>query len=184
MLFTFGNCSVDCARRELRCGGELVAIEPQVFDVLIYLIQHRDRVVSRDDLLSSVWGGRIVSESTLSSRINSARSAIGDSGEQQRWIRTIARKGVRFTGEVHEAQNASGKNTVNTQPVPPVAQPVSSAGPTLPDKPSIAVIPFANMSGDPEQEYFSDGITEDIITALSRLRWFFVIARNSVFAYK
>jgi hypothetical protein len=93
MHFTFGNCSVDCARRELRRGGKLVAIEPQVFDVLVYLIQHRDRVVSRDDLLASVWGGRIVSESTLSSRINSARSAIGDSGEGQHLIRTLPRKG-------------------------------------------------------------------------------------------
>jgi TolB-like protein len=181
MLFTFGKCSIDCARRELRREGELVAIEPQVFDVLVYLIQHRDRVVSRDDLLASVWGGRIVSESTLSSRINSARSAIGDSGEQQHWIRTIARKGVRFIGEVQE--QGSGSPTAGAQPVAP--RPSLIAGsPALPDKPSIAVLPLVNISGDPEQEYFSDGITEDIITALSRLRWFFVIARNSAFAYQ
>ncbi|HWE18256.1 MAG TPA: transcriptional regulator, partial [Hyphomicrobiaceae bacterium] len=102
MLFTFGDCSVDCDRRELRRGDELIAVEPQVFDVLVYLIRHRDRVVSRDDLLEGVWGGRIVSESTLSSRINSARSAIGDSGDQQQWIRTIARKGFRFVGEIRE----------------------------------------------------------------------------------
>jgi TolB-like protein/Flp pilus assembly protein TadD len=183
MLFTFGNCSIDLARRELRRGGERVAIEPQVFDVLVYLVRHRDRVVTRDDLLASVWSGRIVSESTLSSRINSARLAIGDSGEQQQWIRTIARRGVRFVGDVQESQSSSDASATTTE-VPATAQPSSSRRPTLPDKPSIAVIPFANMSGDPEQEYFSDGITEDIITALSRLRWFFVIARNSVFAYK
>lgn len=182
-LFNFGDCSVDCARRELRRVGKLVAIEPQVFDVLVYLIEHRDRVVTRDDLLASVWGGRIVSESTLSSRINSARSAIGDSGEQQLWIRTIARKGVRFIGEVHDG------GAVPTAPAPPAAAPLMLVShgtlvPRLPEKPSIAVLPFTNMSGDIEQEYFSDGITEDIINALSRLRWFFVIARNSTFVYK
>jgi TolB-like protein/Flp pilus assembly protein TadD len=183
MLLTFGTCSIDCARRELRRGGELVAVEPQVFDVLVYLIQHRDRVVTRDDLLASVWGGRIVSESTLSSRINSARSAIGDSGEHQQWIRTIARKGVRFIGDVQERQGTGASSLAGEALAAPSA-PYASASPALPDKPSIAVLPFANMSGDPEQEYFSDGITEDIITALSRLRWFFVIARNSAFAHK
>ena len=183
MLFTFGTCSIDCARRELRREGKLVAIEPQVFDVLVYLIQHRDRVVTRDDLLASVWDGRIVSESTLSSRINSARAAIGDSGEQQQWIRTIARKGVRFIGEVEDRQGSGVATDANAAPAV-LSAPSASGSPALPDKPSIAVLPFANMSGDPEQEYFSDGITEDIISALSRLRWFFVIARNSAFAYK
>jgi class 3 adenylate cyclase/tetratricopeptide (TPR) repeat protein len=100
--FTFENCSLDTDRRELTRGAELVAVEPQVFDVLVHLVLNRDRVVSRDDLLAAVWGGRIVSESTLASRINSARSAIGDSGVQQRLIRTIARKGFRFVGDVRE----------------------------------------------------------------------------------
>jgi TolB-like protein/Tfp pilus assembly protein PilF len=187
MLFTFGSCSIDCDRRELRRGGELVAIEPQVFDVLVHLIRHRDRVVSRDDLLADVWGGRIVSESTLSSRVNSARAAIGDSGDQQQWIRTIARKGFRFVGEVQERHSPAGVNApIPTSVERAHAEPAATApaSPRLPDKPSIAVLPFTNMSGDPEQEYFSDGITEDIITALSRLHWFFVIARNSTFAYK
>src|SRR6185503_8167643 len=168
----FGNCSVDCARRELRRGGKLVAIEPQVFDVLVYLIQHRDRVVSRDDLLASVWGGRIVSESTLSSRINSARSAIGDSGEGQRLIRTLPRKGFRFVGRVRE-EEWPGRTLPAAEPPRPAL--------ALPDKPSIAVLAFANMSGDPGQDYFSDGITEDIVTGLSRFSELFVIARNSSF---
>ena len=146
-----------------------------------YLIQHRDRVVSRDDLIASVWGGRIVSESTLSSRINSARAAIGDSGEQQQWIRTIARKGVRFIGDVRGTRRP--QRCERRQRATGLAR-CARGQSVLPDKPSIAVLPFTNMSGDPEQEYFSDGITEDIITALSRLRWFFVIARNSAFAYK
>jgi adenylate cyclase len=178
MHFTFGNCSVDCARRELRRGGNLVAIEPQVFDVLVYLIQHRDRVVSRDDLLASVWGGRIVSESTLSSRINSARSAIGESGEGQRLIKTLPRKGFRFVGRVREEEGPGRTLDGGTPAEPP--RPALA----LPDKPSIAVLAFANMSGDPGQDYFGDGITEDIITGLSRFSELFVIARNSSFQYK
>jgi pimeloyl-ACP methyl ester carboxylesterase len=100
--FYFENQILDLNRRELRRGSDLVALEPQVFDLLTYLMQNRDRVVSRDDLIASVWGGRIVSDSTLSTRINAARKAIGDSGEQQRLIRTMARKGFRFTGTVTE----------------------------------------------------------------------------------
>jgi adenylate cyclase len=178
MHFTFGSCSVDCARRELRRGGKLVAMEPQVFDVLVYLIQHRDRVVSRDDLLASVWGGRIVSESTLSSRINSARSAIGDSGEGQRLIKTLPRKGFRFVGRVREEEGPGRTLDGGTPAEPP--RPALA----LPDKPSIAVLAFTNMSGDPGQDYFSDGITEDIVTGLSRFSELFVIARNSSFQYK
>ena len=90
------------SRRELRSGDRLVAVEPQVFDLLEFLIRSRERVVSRDDLMAAVWRGRIVSEATLSSRVNSARAAIGDNGEQQRLIRTLPRKGVRFVGEVRE----------------------------------------------------------------------------------
>src|SRR5262245_54402643 len=109
MEFRFGSCLLDSDRRELLRDGEVVAIEPQVFDLLVHLIMHRDRVVSRDDLLAAIWGGRIVSESTLASRINASRSAIGDSGSEQRLIRTIARKGFRFVGEVREGPSTSGQ---------------------------------------------------------------------------
>jgi pimeloyl-ACP methyl ester carboxylesterase/DNA-binding winged helix-turn-helix (wHTH) protein len=102
VLFRFGDYSLDTDRRELARGGALVAVEPQVFDLLIYLIRNRERVVSKDDLLAGVWGGRIVSESTLTSRINAARRAVGDSGAEQTLIRTVARKGLRFVGAVHE----------------------------------------------------------------------------------
>jgi DNA-binding winged helix-turn-helix (wHTH) protein/pimeloyl-ACP methyl ester carboxylesterase len=100
--FVFGDYSLDAGRRELRRESVLVELEPQVFDLLIYLIENRHRVVSKDDLIASVWQGRIVSESTLSSRITAARKAIGDSGERQALIRTIPRKGIRFTGDVCE----------------------------------------------------------------------------------
>nr|WP_249158909.1 winged helix-turn-helix domain-containing protein [Bradyrhizobium jicamae] len=162
--------------RELRRGGEPVATEPQVFDVLVHLLTHRDRVVSKDDLIDAVWGGRIVSESTLTSRINAARKAVGDTGDRQAVIRTIARKGFRFVGEL-EADS----------PAPSAPQPQAQIDPNWHpplDRIALAVLPFTNRSGDREQEYFSDGITEDIILALSKLRWFDVIARNSAFVYK
>jgi pimeloyl-ACP methyl ester carboxylesterase/DNA-binding winged helix-turn-helix (wHTH) protein len=100
--FAFEDQVLDVDRRELRRGSTLTAIEPQVFDLLVYLLQHRDRVVSKDELIAGVWGGRIVSASTLDSRINAVRKAIGDSGEQQKLVRTVARKGIRFVGEVRE----------------------------------------------------------------------------------
>jgi pimeloyl-ACP methyl ester carboxylesterase/DNA-binding winged helix-turn-helix (wHTH) protein len=104
MQFLFANHLLDADRRELRRGSDPIAVEPQVFDLLLYLIQNRDRVVSKDDLIAAVWGGRIVSDSTLTSRINAARKAVGDSGEEQRLIRTVARRGVRFVCAVDEAR--------------------------------------------------------------------------------
>ena len=174
MQYVFEDFSLDCDRRELRRGSELLAVEPQVFDLLQYVIRNRDRVVSKDDLISAVWHGRIVSEATLSSRINAARSALHDSGDEQRLIRTIMRKGIRFVGAVREESGTEGTTAVDRP----------KAGLRLPDRPSIAVLPFANMSGDAEQDYFADGMVEDIITGLSRIKWLFVIARNSSFAYK
>src|SRR5215207_9330842 len=105
---------LDIDRRELRRGSALVPVEPQVFDLLVYLIQNRDRVVSKDDLIASVWGGRIVSDSTLTSRITAARKAIGDSGEQQALIRTVPRKGLRFVGTVREEAEGGAKAPVRT----------------------------------------------------------------------
>ncbi|HUB47841.1 MAG TPA: winged helix-turn-helix domain-containing protein [Acetobacteraceae bacterium] len=183
MRFFFAGLTLDADRRELRRGTEQIAVEPQVFDLLIYLLDNRDRVVSKDDLIASVWGGRIVSDSTLASRVNAARKAIGDSGEEQKLIRTIARKGFRFTGAVSTEPHRDAPAIPREGATHEVHEP-SRQNLLLPDRPAIAVLPFTNMSGDPEQEYFSDGISEDIITDLSRLRWFFVIARNSSFTYK
>jgi len=179
MQFIFADHRLDTDRRELHRGSELVAVEPQVFDLLVYLVQNRERVVSKDDLIASVWGGRIVSESTLTSRINAARRAVGDSGKEQRLIRTVARKGLRFVGVVEEA--VVGSTAVVSETTPKAAP---SGALSLPIKPSIAVLPFTNMSNDPEDESFVDGLTEDLITDLSRNAGLFVIARNSAFAYK
>jgi TolB-like protein/class 3 adenylate cyclase len=360
-LYVFGNFVLDTGRRELRNGTDLVRVEPQVFDLLEHLIRHRDRVVTRDDLFGSIWKGRIVSDATLSSRISAARSAIGDTGAEQRMIRTLPRKGLRFVGTVREAAGAPsapsaadssetgesrkiaailatdiagysrlvgneedrtlarlrtlrsdlidpvisvhrgrivkrtgdgalvefrstvdavrcalevqtgmlernvgvpedrrielrmgihagdvveetdgdlmgdavnvaarleglcapgglvlsedayrqvrdriaeafvdlGEQTLKNIPRPlrvfgHAALPSGTgAGPgthasslALPARPSIAVLPFQNMSSDPEQDYFADGIVEDITTRLSRIKWLFVIARNSAFTYK
>ncbi len=106
MLYLFDSYVLDTDRRELHCDAAVLAIEPQVFDLLEYLIRHRDRVVSRDELIESIWGGRIVSESALSTRINGVRSVIGDSGTEQRLIKTLPRKGLRFIGDVREEQKA------------------------------------------------------------------------------
>jgi TolB-like protein/cytochrome c-type biogenesis protein CcmH/NrfG len=183
MTLSFGDYEIDVERRELRRAKNPVHVEPQVFDLLVYLVQNRDRVVSKDDLIASVWGGRSVSDSTLTSRINAARNAVGDSGAEKNLIRTIARKGLRFVGEVRT--QPTGAEPADAGGLPPDQIPEGSrAALPLPDRPAIAVLPFVNMSGDSEQEYFSDGISEDIITALSKLRWFFVIARNSSFIYK
>jgi len=162
MRFHFGTHVLDLERRELHCGGEPVTMEPQVFDVLVYLVRHRDRVVSKDDLIATVWNGRIVSDATIDSRVKAVRQAVGDSGAAQRLIRTSPRKGIRFVGEVTEAPSLQASH----------------------DRPSIAVLAFDNLSGDSEQENFADGVVEEITTALSKVRWFFVISRNSSFAYK
>jgi TolB-like protein/Tfp pilus assembly protein PilF len=178
--FIIDNHTLDTVRRELLRGDVLIAVQPQVFDLLVCLVQNRDRVVSKQDLITQVWRGRIVSDSTLTSRINAARNAIGDSGRDQKLIRTIPRKGFLFVGEVTEQQHG-------IQPadaLPKEAQERARSALPLADRPAIAVLPFNNMSGEREQDYFSDGISEDIITALSRLRWFCVIARNSSFTYK
>jgi TolB-like protein len=180
--FVFSDCVLDPERRELTRGSEAIAIGPQVFDLLLYLVQNRERVVSKDSLLHAVWGGRIVSESTMTSHINAVRKAIGDSGDGQHLIRTVARKGFRFVGDVRESQSSNGSAALSAEPAKSHETPAPAL--VLPDKPSIAALPFVNLSGDPEQEYFADGVVEDIISALSRIRWLFVIARNSSFAYK
>ena len=185
MELHFSDFVLDTDRRELSLAGRGVPVEPQVFDLLVYLIENGDHVVSKDELIEKIWGGRIVSDSTLTSRINAARKAVGDSGVNQSVIRTVPRKGFRFVGSVRMRSDATSHEARPTaaEQIDPSSSSSSSALP-LPDRPAIAVLPFTNMSGDREQDYFSDGISEDIITALSKLRWFFVIARNSSFVYK
>jgi TolB-like protein/tetratricopeptide (TPR) repeat protein len=178
LLYSFESFLLDTHTRELRRDDKLVSVEPKVFDLLSYLIVNRSHVVSKDDLIATVWSGRIVSESALTTCINAARKSIGDNGDTQRLIKTLPRKGIRFIGTVQELQASA--NGVVTDARAQTPKPALS----LPDKPSIAVLPFTNLSSDPEQDYFADGVVEDIITVLSRFNSLFVIARNSSFTYK
>jgi TolB-like protein len=180
--FSFADFEIDLAQHELRRKGEIIPIEPQVFDLLIHLIRRRDRIVSKEELIEAVWQGPVISEAALSSCVAAARRSIGDNGDDQRFIRTHHKRGFRFVGQVEalvplpEAANSVRGHEGRNEAIAPVL--------ALPDRPSIAVLPFQNMSGDPEQEYFADGLTDDIITGLSHQRWFFVIARNSSFTFK
>jgi TolB-like protein len=178
LRYLFEEYAFDTDRRELHRGADVVSVAPQVFDLLDYLIRNRERVVSKDDLINAIWNGRSVSDAALTTRLNAVRSAIGDSGDEQRLIKTLPRKGFRFVGPVREAQVPAGAASADNPVEPP--RPAL----TLPDKPSIAILPFTNLSSDPEQDYFADGIVEDIITALSHFKALFVIARNSSFTYK
>jgi TolB-like protein/Flp pilus assembly protein TadD len=174
LRYLFEEYAFDTARRELCRGPDVIPVTPQVFDLLAYLIRHQERVVTKDDLVGAIWNGRIVSDAALTTRLNAARCAIGDSGAEQRLIKTLPRKGFRFVGQVREAREVAGPNPGDAP----------DSVPALPARPSIAVLPFENMSGDPEQEYFADGMVEEITTALSRFRSLFVIARNSSFTFK
>jgi DNA-binding winged helix-turn-helix (wHTH) protein len=156
LRFLFEDYALDTDLRELWRGTAVVLVTPQVFDLLDYLIRNRGRVVSKDDLINAIWNGRSASDAALATRLNAVRSAIGDSGQEQRLVKTLPRKGFRFVGPVLEA------------PVADDQMEHLKTALALPDKPSIVVLPFQNLSDDPEQEYFADGMVEDIITGLSR----------------
>jgi TolB-like protein len=172
LRYFFDDCLIDTDRREIRRGADVVTIAPQVFDLLNYLIGNRQRVVSKADLINVIWQGRAVSDVALTTCLNAARKAVGDSGDEQRVIKTFPRKGVRFVAAVREAPTLAAEITV-------IKPPTLVAG-----KPSLIVLPFANLSPDPEQDYFVDGVTESLTTDLSRIAGIFVIGRNTAFTFK
>lgn len=174
MPYRFDDFLVDTGQYSLSRDGLPLPVEPQVFDLLVYLIEHRGRVVTRDELMDELWKGKLVSDSALSARLKSVRKAVGDRGDLQRVVKTVHGRGYQFVADVEEVADA------------PAVEPgiTPEAASDLPDKPSIAVLPFTNMSGDPEQDCFCDGLTEDVITELSRFRDLFVIASHSCFTFK
>lgn len=223
MIYRFDAYSLDTESLELKSGTDAIAAEPQVFQLLQYLVENRARVVSKEDIIDAVWDGRIVSDSALAYAVREARSLVGDDGKTQSVIRTLPRRGFRFVAEVTE--DNIGDEAVATQDrgarlsgkpspanrrwrIPAIAAAlvvivaagglsswkpwiprVEAANPAkfvfpLPDKPSIAVLPFENLSGDATQDYLGDGITENITTALSRVPEMFVIPRTTTRAYK
>ncbi len=185
MRYRFGTYELDTAAQELRCGGAVQSVEPQVFALLVHLVENRDRVVTRDDILAAVWQGRIVSESALSSRVKAARQVIGDDGHAQSFIKTVHKRGFRFVGDV--------------EPIEPVTRPAvavalaDAGGPAegnaasqrepfllQPSQPTIAILPFQTIG---EPDLIAEGLAHDLITRLGRTRWLFVIARGSAFRF-
>ncbi|MDK9559756.1 winged helix-turn-helix domain-containing protein [Marinobacter sp. M216] len=189
MRYQFDDFELDTDRFELSRGGVALATEPQVIELLVLLVRNRHRMLSKEEINESVWRGRIVSDSALSSRIKIARKLLDDDGRTQRYIRTVHKKGFRFVAPVQEldaddtptANEAPGPEPENAEPDPgnPAPAPGSHSA-----RPAVAVLPFTNLTNDPGQEYFSDGITTDIISNLSKHRWLDVVARNTTFGFK
>jgi len=177
VVYQFGAFVLDTDGLELKRDGTPVEVEPQVFSVLTHLIENRHRVVTKDELIDAVWHGRAITDSALNTRINAVRRAVGDDGRAQAVIKTFHRRGFRF---VADAETDSGDET-ETERQPVQAAPIY---PSPSGKPAIAVLPFKNLSDDPGQEFFADGITEDLITGLSKLSGLLVINSNSSFFYK
>jgi TolB-like protein len=175
----FLDFELDTDLRELRRSDGVISVEPQVFDLLIYLIKHRDRLITRDELFENIWRGRIVSDATLSSRIKAARQAVGDTGKDQAIIQTLPRRGFRFVAAVEDAADRP------TQARAPQSEP-SHQDMELAHarKPSLAVLPFDNLSNNSEHAFFADGLVDDIINTLSKISKMRVIARHSTFTYK
>jgi TolB-like protein/Tfp pilus assembly protein PilF len=181
-IVCFGDCEIDVAAFALRRGGQPREVEPQVLELLLYLARNPDRLLTRDDLIKNVWHGRFVSDTTVTSRIKSARRAIGDDGTQQKYIRTVHGRGVRFIAKVEAGPSANVAGAGGM-----LARPGSAADADAAQRrswPSIAVLPFANLGADRSQDYFADGVTEDIITDLSRFRELRVVARDSCFRFR
>jgi len=181
--YRFAQFEIDPSQHELRRAGESVHIEPQVFDLIVHLVRNRDRIVSKDDLIETIWNGRVISEAALSSRINGARRVLGDNGNDQIFIKTLHKRGFRFVADVKEI-SVNSDHAVPPDADGPRAAAFDVSALPLPDKPSIAVLPFQNMSGDAEQEYFADGIAEDVLTTLSKIHELMVIARHSSFVFR
>ncbi|MEO0822769.1 MAG: winged helix-turn-helix domain-containing protein [Pseudomonadota bacterium] len=175
MLYRFADCTLDPARRELRRGPARVEVEPQVFDLLRLLIEARERVVRKDEIVEAIWGGRAISDAAITTRIRSARQAIGDDGREQRAIATLHRVGYRFVAAVEVLEPAAALAEAEP-PAPPPEAPSS--------RPSIAVLPFDVVGGGYPDFPLSEAIPHDLIAELSRLRWLFVIARGSSFQFR
>jgi adenylate cyclase len=191
-MFRFEGYTLDIARHSLRAGDREVALRPKNFELLRYLVENPDRLVTKEELLKAIWPNVVVTDESLMRCVSEVRQAIGDS--KQTIITTVPRCGYRFAAPIvraaappHAGPSPQGGGEEGRGPagvVPAWSDPASRSQSPLLDRPSVAVLPFANLSGDPQQDYFSDGIADDIITELSRFSELLVIARNSSFQYK
>jgi TolB-like protein/DNA-binding winged helix-turn-helix (wHTH) protein len=218
MIYRFGAFAIDTEAYELQQDGSPVAVEPQVFDLLVLLIENNDRIVTRDEIIERVWKGRIVSDAAISSRIKAARRAIGDDGKAQGLIRTVHRRGLRFVGDVviegarlqeldaiqvepslvsfgTEAPHLIDRSTllVGNAPAPSgtslslgvdATDSATGLDLSLPNRPSLVVLPFQLLGGDESGQIMADGLSLDIMTRLARTRWLFVISRGSAFMFR
>ncbi|MBX3026175.1 winged helix-turn-helix domain-containing protein [bacterium] len=182
MIYRFGSFELDLEKIELRRGGAVRPVEPQVFALLGLLVENRERLVSKDEIVEKVWGGRVVSDAAIASRIKSARQALGDDGRAQRFIKTVHGHGFRFVAEARATRGGSATGAAADDPgaepatAPVEQQPVGQIG-----RPSIAVLPF-RLAGDPGRyAAIADALPHELIAELSRLRWLFVTARASSF---
>jgi TolB-like protein/Flp pilus assembly protein TadD len=178
-VFRFGPFELLPARRELLLRGAPVQLGARAFDLLLALVRRQGQLATKDELMAEVWPNTVVEENNLQVQISALRKALGGDADGSGFLQNVPGRGYRFAGLIEHELPPSGAFNASAAPGDAAAEPL-----VLPDKPSIAVLPFTNMSGDPEQEYFADGIAEDVITALARFPSLFVIARNSSFTYK
>jgi len=187
MLYRFDDCELDTERFELRRAGRPEPIEPQVFELLVYLVAHRDRAITRRELYERVWRGRIVTDAALNSRIKAARWAIGDDGKSQLKIKTLHRTGYRFVGYVAEVPRATATPRAagtDVEQIMAQADTLDALELTLPSQPSVAVLPFRLVSDAAEHGVIAEGLTHEVITRIARARWLFVISRGSTFKFR
>jgi len=175
-IIRFGNFELDTAQLQLREAGERVPIEPQVFDLLVFLARNTDRTVTKGEIFTAIWGDRIVSDAALSSQIKAARRAVRDDGVSQHTISTVHGRGFRFVASIENVGRTAADQVDGER-----RREIRS---TMATKPSVAVLPFANLNRDTDEDYFADGIAEDIISALSKNRWLTIVGRNSAFAFR
>jgi TolB-like protein/Tfp pilus assembly protein PilF len=172
MIYRFGHFELDMAKVELRADGEVRPVEPQVFALLALLVENRERLVAKDEIIEKVWEGRPVSEAAVASRVKSARKALGDDGISQRFIRTIHRQGFRFVADANVARAANADQRCETATVQPAGEI---------NRPSIAVLPFRTIGVAGAYAAIADALPHELIAELARLRWLFVTARGSSF---
>jgi TolB-like protein len=182
MIYRFDQFELDGDKVELRAGGEVVPVEPQVFALLRFLIENRDRAVTKDEIIDKVWDGRVISDSALSSRIKSARQALGDDGAAQKFIRTIHRIGFRFVAEVEDGAKRPFLTITASEPAP--ASPIEPVSTLITGRPTIAVLPFRLVGIAGPYATLPDALPDELIAQLSRLRWLFVISRGSSFKFR
>ena len=174
-VIRFDEFELDTSLFELRKSGERIPVEPQVFDLLVFLAKNHERTVTKEEIFAEIWGTRIVSDAALSSQIKAARRALGDDGTSQRMITTVHGRGFRFARPVDDVAPAGAGKDRPGEP---------DMSPAVTKRPSVAVLPFTNQNRDPQEDYFSDGISDDIITTISKHRWLMVVARNPAFAFR